>query len=242
MTNSSIDDSAPVLAGINTPALPWSPDDAWIGVGLLVVIQFAFAMAILILKPLKIYGTYLVVILELIYLLPVVIILALRHAQFKLLGYRRFDPRFILIGCSLLVPAYVITIINNSLFLTFGKDIQANEILQLLNTLSSPYSFIFTGVIIAPIVEESFFRGFLFAGFRGRYGWNKAALLSSAIFAAAHLQPSVLVPTFILGYMFSYLYQKSNSIFPGMLMHFLVNAFGIITIFVLTRSGLPIPR
>jgi hypothetical protein len=91
-------------------------------------------------------------------------------------------------------------------------------------------------------VEETFFRGFLFAGFRGRLGWNKAALLSSAIFAAAHLQPSVLVPTFVLGYIFSYLYQKSNSIFPGMLMHFLVNGFGIFTIFVLSRSGLPIPR
>jgi membrane protease YdiL (CAAX protease family) len=242
MTNPIIDNSAPAPAGSEAPALPWSPDDAWIGVGLLVVIQFAFAAAILIFKPLKIYGTYIVVILELIYLVPVVIILSLRHAQFKLLGYRRFDPRFIVAGIGLLVPAYMITIINNSLFLTFGKNIQANEILQLLKTLSSPYSFIFTGVIIAPFVEESFFRGFLFAGFRGRYGWNKAALLSSAIFAAAHLQPSVLVPTFVLGYVFSYLYQKSNSILPGMLMHFLVNAFGLFTIFVLTRAGVPIPR
>jgi membrane protease YdiL (CAAX protease family) len=98
-------------------------------------------------------------------------------------------------------------------------------------------------VIIAPIVEETFFRGFLFAGFRQRYGYNKAALLSSAIFAAAHLQPSVLVPTFVLGYIFSYLYQRSNSILPGMILHFLVNAFGIITIFALTRAGVPIiPR
>ena len=107
-----------------------------------------------------------------------------------------------------------VTIINNTLFLKFGKNIQADEIAKLLATLSSPYPFIFTGVILAPIVEETFFRGFLFAGFRQRYGYQKAALLSSAIFAAAHLQLAVLVPTFVLGYIFSYLYQKSNSIIP----------------------------
>jgi hypothetical protein len=97
-------------------------------------------------------------------------------------------------------------------------------------------------VVLAPIVEETFFRGFLFAGFRQHYGYNKAALLSSAIFAAAHLESSIFVPTFVLGLIFSYLYQKSNSVFPGMIMHFLVNAFGIITIFELTRYGLFTPR
>jgi membrane protease YdiL (CAAX protease family) len=220
-------------------SLPWSLNDAWIGVGLLVVIQIAF---VLLVKPIRIYGTFIVVFVELVYIFSVVIILSIRRADYKLLGYREFDLRFIVIGGVLLVAAYMVTLVNYALFLKFGKDIQADEIAKLLSQLASPYSFIFTGVILAPIVEETFFRGFLFAGFRQRYGYQKAALLSSAIFAAAHLQLSVLVPTFVLGYIFSYLYQKSDSIFPGMLMHFLVNAFGIFTIFALTRSGLPIPR
>jgi CAAX protease family protein len=222
--------------------LPWSFDDTWIGVGLLVIIQIAFVLVVLLFKPIRIYGTFIVVFLELVYIFPVVIILSIRHADYRLLGYRRFDSRFIAIGCVLVAASYVVTVVNNTLFLKFGKNIQADEIAKLLATLSTPYSFIFTGVVVAPIVEETFFRGFLFAGFRQRYGYQKAALLSSAIFAAAHLQLSVLVPTFLLGYIFSYLYQKSNSIFPGMLMHFLVNAFGLFTIFALTRSGFPIPR
>jgi membrane protease YdiL (CAAX protease family) len=241
MTNLGSVDTTPSQENTDL-TLPWTFDDTWIGVGLLVIIQIAVVAAVLIFRPLKIYGTFTVVLLELVYLFPTVVILSIRHADYKLLGYRKFNINFILIGCGLLVPAYLIVLINNTLFLMFGKNIQANEIVQLLSTLSSPYSFIFTGVILAPIVEETFFRGFLFAGFRQRYGYNRAALLSSAIFAAAHLQPSVLIPTFVLGYLFSYLYQKSNSIFPGMLMHFLVNAFGIFTIFALMRSGLPIPR
>jgi membrane protease YdiL (CAAX protease family) len=46
----------------------------------------------------------------------------------------------------------------------------------------------------------------------------------------------------VLGYIFAHLYQKSNSIFPGMILHFLVNAFGIITLFVLLRYGYFTPR
>jgi uncharacterized protein len=179
--------------------LPWSVDDTWIGVGLLVVIQVALALTVLVSKPPKVYGSIIVIFLELVYIIPALIILSLRHASFGLLGYRKFDSRFIVIGVSLVLASYVVTLINNTLFVTFGKDIQADEIQKLLNSLSSPYAFIFTGVIIAPFVEESFFRGFLFAGFRQRYGYQKAAILSSAIFAAAHLQISVLVPTFLLG-------------------------------------------
>lgn len=236
-------EGSPSPQEIPETTLPWSFDDTWIGLGLLVIIQIASVAAVLLFKPLKVYGTYIVVFLELVYIFPALIILSIRRAPFKLLGYRSFKFRFIEIGLGLVVASYFITVINNTLFLMFGKNIQADEIAQLLRTLSSPYSFIFTGVIIAPIVEETFFRGFLFAGFRQRYGYNKAALLSSAIFAAAHLQPSVLVPTFVLGYIFSYLYHKSNSIIPGMIMHFMVNAFGIITIFALMRAGVPIiPR
>ncbi len=236
MTIPTVDDAPPPKENTDT-TLPWSLDDAWIGVGLLVIIQVALALTVLVSKPPKVYGSIIVVFLELVYIFPALIILSLRHASFGLLGYRKFDSRFIVIGVSLVLASYVVTLINNNLFVMFGKDIQADEIQKLLSELASPYAFIFTAVIIAPFVEESFFRGFLFAGFRQRYGYQKAAILSSAIFAAAHLQISVLVPTFLLGYIFSYLYQKSNSIFPGMLMHFLVNAFGIFTILALTRSG-----
>lgn len=80
---------------------------------------------------------------------------------------------------------------------------------------------------VAPLVEEIFFRGFLFQGFRQKYGWVNGMLLSSAIFAAAHLNLVVLIPTFILGSLLAYLYHRSNSIWPGVIVHFLVNTFAL---------------
>jgi membrane protease YdiL (CAAX protease family) len=205
------------------------------------VIQVILVGVVLKLKPSIIYGSFIVVILELIYILPVVIILAGRRADFKLLGYRRFKAGVMGIGCGLVVGSYLITIVNNAIFVMLGVSTQAEEIGKIMAAISSPGWFIFTGVIVAPIVEESLFRGFLFAGFRQRYGFQTAALLSSALFAIAHHQLAALIPTFVLGYIFSHLYQRSNSIFPGMLLHFLVNAFGIITLFVLSRYGFLTP-
>jgi uncharacterized protein len=220
--------------------LPWSLADTWIGVGLLVLILAAFILIAVIFKPLlKGHEAFIVLFSELIYIFPVLIVLAVRCANYKFLGYHKFDAGTAGLGCGLVVAAYCITIINNLIFARLGQSVQADEITKLLGSLSSPVSFVIAGVILAPIVEETFFRGFLFGGFRQRYGYQKAALLSSAIFAAAHLQLSAFIPTFLLGYIFSYLTQRSNSILPGMLMHFLVNAFGIFTILILMHFGVP---
>ncbi len=221
-------------------SLPWSIGDTWIGLVMLVFVQILVIATIMIFKTQKVYGTIGVAFLELMYLIPVVIISIWRRINWKLLGYRKFSWNNLGLGCGLLVIGYMITAINNSIFLLLGKSIQANQIMRLLSQLPSPSSFIFTGIIVAPIVEETFFRGFLFAGFRQQYGWKNAALLSSAFFAIAHLQLAALVPTFVLGYIFSFLYQKSNSIFPGMIMHFLVNAIGITAILMLTKNGIPL--
>jgi membrane protease YdiL (CAAX protease family) len=66
-------------------------------------------------------------------------------------------------------------------------------------------------------------------------------LLSSAIFAIAHLDPVSLLPTFILGNLLAYLYHRSNSVWPGVILHVLVNTFGLIAVYVLTQNPNLIP-
>jgi uncharacterized protein len=83
-------------------------------------------------------------------------------------------------------------------------------------------------VILAPLVEEVFFRGFVFNGLRGRMDWWWAAVISGALFAAAHLDPLFLLPAFLIGILLAFLYQKTNSIWPGMIVHFLVNSLAVI--------------
>lgn len=241
MNNLNMDTPLPLQQDTVT-SLPWSLVDTWIGLALLPLILVLFIFLAMIIKPLKSHEDLILVFSELIFIFPVLIVLSVRHANYTFLGYHKFDAKPVGLGCGLVVAAYCITIVNNIIFSRLGQSVQADKIIELLKSLSSPISLIVVGVIVAPIVEETFFRGFLFAGFRQRYGYQTAALLSSAIFAAAHLQLSAIIPTFLLGYIFSYLYQKSNSILPGMLMHFLVNAFGISAILIFMHFGYLTPR
>jgi membrane protease YdiL (CAAX protease family) len=92
------------------------------------------------------------------------------------------------------------------------------------------------GVVVAPVVEELFFRSFLFAGLRKRYGWQKAGLISAALFAVIHLQPLAAIPIFLLGCLFAYLYQRSNSVWPAIVMHVATNALGLGAAYLLSQT------
>ncbi len=84
-------------------------------------------------------------------------------------------------------------------------------------------------LIFAPIMEEMFFRGFIFGGLRRRWGTLGAALGSGALFAVAHLgNPGtvyILPPIGLVGALFAWGYVYSGSLLPVMAAHFLFNLF-----------------
>ena len=154
-------------------------------------------------------------------------------SNLKTLGFRSVDWSIIGIGFGLLFASYIFTIIYGLIVtLIFNSEMQP-DLGPIADEMSFPWLLIISAVIVAPIVEEVFFRGFIFAGFRQRYGWRKAAVISSALFALVHMQPLAFVPLFILGYIFAYLYHRSNSVVPGIVMHFIVNLWGVFVEFVL---------
>ena len=109
---------------------------------------------------------------------------------------------------------------------------KASTLEKILSTNNpSPGLFIFAAVIIAPLVEEIFFRGFLFAGLKKRFSWPKAMFISSGLFALLHLRPLAAPPIFILGVVFAYLYQRSGSIWPAIFIHALVNSLAVMWVF-----------
>jgi membrane protease YdiL (CAAX protease family) len=209
-------------------SVPWKFMDNWIGVVLLALIDVVlFVIMLQQERRVALAQSAAVVLLELAYLLPVIFIFAWRRIHWKSLRFGKFEWNTLGIGCGLLIGSYIIIIVHNALLFLFGVDTQGENILKLFAELDSPVWFLIVGAIFAPLVEEIFFRGFLFQGFRERYGWMTAMFLSAAIFAAAHLDLVVLIPTFILGCLLAYVYQRSNSIWPGIILHFLVNSFGL---------------
>ena len=74
-------------------------------------------------------------------------------------------------------------------------------------------------VVVGPAAEEIFFRGFLLSAFVQGIGVLPGLIVASAIFAVAHGDLSVLLPTFASGAILSWLYLRTRSIWPGFLAH-----------------------
>ncbi len=235
--NSEIQQSVPTPEALSY-SVPWEFIDNWIGVALLVLIDVIVAIIMLRASRVRVAQSAAIVLLELTYLLPVILIFAWRHINWKYLGFGKFHWSTLGIGCGLLIVAYGIILIHNLLLYYLGVDTQGTEIVKMFAKLNTPIWFFIVGAIVAPFVEETFFRGFLFQGFRQRYGWITAMLLSSAIFAAAHLDLVAFIPTFILGNVLAYVYHRSNSVWPGITLHFLVNTFGLLSAYFAVHQHL----
>ncbi len=81
-----------------------------------------------------------------------------------------------------------------------------------------------TVVILAPLFEEFFFRGFLFQQFRSTLGTTHAILLSALVFAAVHLSIESFLPLFGLGVILGLVYHHTQSLWASILTHALWNA------------------
>jgi hypothetical protein len=90
----------------------------------------------------------------------------------------------------------------------------------------------FLALIAAPVAEEAFFRGFVFAGVRKRLGFGWGAILSALLFALAHIDPEALVPIFFLGLLLAWLYAKTRSIWACIFTHFLYNSIALLFVII----------
>lgn len=215
----------------------WKTSDTWVGLAILLLlisiyltINFYFELA-------NTSSFLLLIIPELLMLIPIAIIFTWRKVSWKELGFFKFKPIDLALGVGLLLVVYFFSIINNIVMLLLGIITQAETIFEVLSQIDSLALFALTSMVLAPIIEEIFFRGFLFNGFRQKYDWKIALVISSLIFSLFHGQVATLIPTFLLGALFSYMVHRTKSILPGMILHFLVNSVGTCGLLVAYQFG-----
>ncbi|HEV7401142.1 MAG TPA: type II CAAX endopeptidase family protein [Solirubrobacterales bacterium] len=85
-------------------------------------------------------------------------------------------------------------------------------------------------VVAAPVSEEVCFRGMLFGGLRERLPRLAAALISGLIFGGLHATTgiSAVPPLIVFGFVLALLYEKTGSIWPGILLHMLNNSVALL--------------
>ncbi len=90
--------------------------------------------------------------------------------------------------------------------------------------------------ILAPLVEETMFRGVFFNSISRRYGQIGALVLSSAVFSVLHPQlPLGFLGLFTIGAVFTQLFRFKNSLVPGIIAHALNN--GLIFVYLALVTG-----
>lgn len=149
------------------------------------------------------------------------------NASWRDLGFRRFSPIKAIATVLLMLAIFVIgieLIYQLVQFLLPGFDpnqAQENEF-----TGAAPQFKLFSLlalVIFPPLVEEAIFRGFMFPAFSKRLGLIGGALASSVLFGLAHMQANIIVYTFFIGLVLCFLYARTGSIIPGIILHMINN-------------------
>ena len=124
-------------------------------------------------------------------------------------------------GCTLFLYALVV----GGILTRFG--VRQNQSERFLGIQHAPLSLflltVFAGCVLAPFVEELFFRGYVFQSLYQRWGPVWAYLFSAGLFAVVHLNLAAAAPIFALGLALAYIYRRTGSLVPGMIAHGLNN-------------------
>ncbi|MBI4328943.1 MAG: CPBP family intramembrane metalloprotease [Chloroflexi bacterium] len=87
--------------------------------------------------------------------------------------------------------------------------------------------FALTVIGIAPVAEETFFRGFAFPALRKRWGTPIGVAGSSLLFGLAHGEVGLFIPLSLLGVFLALLYLSADSLWAPILSHFGFNALAL---------------
>jgi len=177
--------------------------------------------------------------------LPILLVLWLRvirtgHQNWRGLGLRvspvvEHVGQGIAGGAALLGVAAVTGLFLNSL------GVRQDQYARYLSITQAPVAVFLlvlaAGCALAPFVEELFFRGFVFQALRRRWGRIPAYGLSAALFAVLHLNLPALLPIFAMGLVLAYLFERTDSLLPGMIGHGLNNAISFSLLYFVSVKG-----
>jgi len=167
-----------------------------------------------------------------------------RKSNFRALGLKAFRARdlaYALSGYAVYFVSYLAAIIAITNFIPQIDTEQRQELGFRMDVAGPELAIVFVSlVILPPIIEEVLFRGFLYTGLRQKLPFIISALVTSAIFAVAHLQFGsgnpllwiAAIDTFFLSMVLVYLREKTGSLAAPILLHALKNGIAFMTLFV----------
>ena len=162
-------------------------------------------------------------------------------------GFRKPEKSFLWVVKWLLIAfsaSMIISIIGTYLLFAIsaiiGVDVTGtNMFFPTATALVVPNYIVYTVpmLVFAPIFEELFFRGVAYKNDE-KLGFVFASITSSLLFGFWHMTASQIILASTLGFFSCYLYRKTGSIFPSMILHFFTNLKSVFGLFILERMNI----
>ncbi len=147
-------------------------------------------------------------------------------------GYALFLGISILIGIFILYTNIKIP----------GYQVQ-ERILPLFGTTPLDLSIAFLVIVIlAPVVEEVFFRGFIMRTLVDRVGKYTGSIFSALLFAIFHFQFQTIIPLFILGMILSGIMLRTRSIWGPIAFHVFNNAIAFTVEYLILKDVISLEK
>jgi uncharacterized protein len=167
----------------------------------------------------------------------VIVLLALlpwaSRLTMRQLGYRVPTPRAVLAG---VLGSLVMAVVANGGAALMQKVLHTNndqEAVVMLRQLHDPrllLAFAVFACVLAPLMEETIFRVFLFNAVRRYAGFWGGAIVSGLCFGLAHGDPMAALPLALGGVILAFVYYRTNNAFASMITHGLFNSYTVLAL------------
>lgn len=148
------------------------------------------------------------------------------------LGMRRFAPNGLLLAFGVLIAYYIAAGLFAAYVLKPDQQDIGGDLGVGNPSIVIAVAAVVEIVILAPIAEELFFRGFFFGGLRSRWSFPAAAITTGVIFGLVHAPtgPTAAIPLAGLGFALCFIYERTGSIWPCIAVHALNNGIALAVI------------
>lgn len=139
----------------------------------------------------------------------------------------------------ILISVNVVSAITVTWLQNFWTDLEPQETVkafQKSDGIGFKFLVIFLAVVIAPLAEETLFRGFVYGVLKRYTDAPFAALSSSLMFAVIHMHVGSLLPLWMLAVLFCLAYEITGCLLVPMLLHSIFNAVSIIAMLFVDKT------
>lgn len=149
---------------------------------------------------------------------------AIRIRSPQSFGLIKAEGKWLLLGAGLGLLAFALSFLIEGLYFHFIDEANTQADFQAAAKSGSAYFtlLILTGAILTPLGEEFLFRGVIANALR-QYGRWAGVVMSALIFAAVHGPSVIFLLAFMVGIMSALLLYKTNSLWPGVVLHCVYN-------------------